>query len=205
MAEFGHYDIDGISYPRVTSIIAILDKPGLARWYGRVGIEEAERISRASRELGSRVHAACEALTTSGELTADPLLSPWVDAYNAWLTRHVRTVLSTERLLCSRRFGYAGTADLVAEMDDGTIAVLDLKTSKSLDASYRLQLAAYQGALGEEGIPCLRRIVVHLPSSQSGVCRAVEYDDSAGDFAAFLGALWLYNWHQLHRDDWRKT
>lgn len=200
-----HYTISGIDYPRVTSIINILAKPALARWYGRVGLEEADRISKASRDLGTRVHSACEAITTTGELPTDPSLAPWAESYSAWLARHVQAVVSTERLLHSARFGYAGTADLVATMSDGTLAVLDLKTSKSLDCSYRLQLAAYQAALCEEGAPCLRRIVVHLPSSSPGVCRAVEYDDAPADFAAFLAALNLWRWHEAHKDDWRTT
>lgn len=205
MADFGHYTINGIDYPRVTSIINILAKPALARWMGRVGLEEADRIAKASRDLGTRVHAACEAVTTTGELPADRTLAPWAEAYRAWLNRHVHTVVSTERLIHSARYLYAGTADLVAVMDDGTLAVLDLKTSKSLDCSYRLQLAAYQAALCEAGEPCLRRIVLHLPASSPGVLRAVEYHDTAADFAAFLAALQLWIWHEQHKDDWRTS
>jgi hypothetical protein len=199
-----HYEIDGATYPRVTSILTVLNKPGIAKWYGRVGLEEAERIAETSRTLGTAIHEACRAYVEDGAIPDDSFILPWVMEYGRWYQANVATLIGSERLVVSRRWRYAGTADLVAILTDGTCAVLDLKTAKSVDATYRLQLAAYQQALAEEGIDCRRRVVVHLPSDRQGVCRTVEFGDDQHDFASFLSALDLWRWHEEHRDDWRK-
>jgi hypothetical protein len=57
-------------------------------------------------------------------------------------------LIATEQHIFSDEYQYAGTIDLVVEID-GKIWLLDIKTSNSLHTSYDLQLAAYAQAWNE--------------------------------------------------------
>jgi hypothetical protein len=207
----GHYHLHGLVLPRVTTILNVLAKPELEAWKHRVGLDEAQRISEVATTLGTRVHAACEAVSRDhGALmsvdTADDTLWPFIDAYSRWLVDHVDGVLAVEQFIWHPIHRYGGTLDLLALLKDGRYAVIDLKTSKRLDASYRLQLTAYAEALTAMGEPPPDvRLVVHLPSSRPGTLTAVEYDDDARDRKAWRATLRMYRWLERHKDDGQVT
>lgn len=206
------YLIDGITYPRVSSILGVIAKPGLDGWKKKVGFEEAERIAAESAFFGTLVHKGCERvalgepardvmreLLGQGELTA----SQCVEAFGRWLREAVEEVLGVERMVWSERFEYAGTTDLLVLLKDGRAMVADIKTSKSLSETYRIQLEAYRLALEERGEWYDGRMVVWLPSSHPGACIEREYADDTGDRRAWRAALALYKWQAGCRDDWR--
>ena len=57
------YVLDGIWYPRVTSIISIKAKPALLRYYGGMrSFKAADDAKEASAREGTLVHEAVEAL-----------------------------------------------------------------------------------------------------------------------------------------------
>lgn len=201
----GAYEIDGARYPRVSAVLDILHKPGLQAWKLRVGAEESERVSREATGLGTQVHALLEQVNRGGgqRVVTTQALLPYVDAYVAWFAAHVARVLHVEKLVIHEQHGYAGTADLVAEMRDGRVLLIDLKTSNSLTGEYRLQCAAYADALAYMGEPVDGRMVVNLPSRRPGELRTIEYDDDERDLRAWRACLRLYKWHERHKDDWR--
>lgn len=208
-----HYEIDGQAFPRVTSVCAIVANDFLAYWRGRVGNAEADRVSREATKLGTAAHGSielyikrktcvcaeqCDSQPCSGFLAsmADNV-RPIVEAYIEWHTEHVRAVVACEKLVVSRLHKFAGTADIVAVLDDDKLpSVVDIKTSNSVSDTWGLQLAAYQLALDEEGIECTRRVIVQLPSKEPGVCHQHDLDDHEKDQRAFLNALKLYVWKQ---------
>lgn len=208
-----HYEIDGEAYPRVTSICAIVANDFLAYWRGRVGNAEADRVSREATSLGTKAHAAIEQFVKRktcvcaarcdnqpcigflASMTTD--IRPIVQAYIDWHHEHVRAVVACEKLVVSRLHKFAGTADIVAVLDDDELpTVVDIKTSNSISDTWGLQLAAYQLALDEEGIECQRRVIVQLPSREPGVCHQHDLADHEKDQRAFLNALKLYAWKQ---------
>lgn len=200
----GYYLVDGERLPRVTTVLTVLAKPGLESWKRRIGIDEANRISREAAELGTRVHAVLERLNRGEPYEADPEMAPFVDAYRGWFESAVDQVLAVEQFLVHRAHGYAGTADLVVRLKDGRTVLVDLKTSNSIDGTYRLQTAAYVDALHEADWECDGRVIVNLPSRQPGVLKTVEFDDYPRDLKAWRAILRLYRWHERHKDDWRK-
>jgi hypothetical protein len=131
-----HYEIDGEAYPRVTSICAIVANDFLAYWRGRVGNAEADRVSREATSLGTKAHAAieqfvkqktcvcaarCDTQPCNGflaSMTTD--IRPIVQAYIDWHHEHVRAIVACEKLVVSRLNKFAGTADIVAVLDDDT-------------------------------------------------------------------------------------
>ena len=209
-----HYPIDGELYVRVTTVCGLLRKPHLEHWRGKVGNVEAERISAASRALGQRIHAAleqvCLGVVDVGDSLPECDLTPYVCAFEDWFRANVREVVAVERLLVSRRYQYAGTTDLVARLTDGSLAVIDHKSSKAWpreaprpDALWAVQLAAYGNALYEqEGLQATRRLVVHLPSNAPGSIYIHEFgpERAMADWLAFRSLLWVYQWQNGRAD-----
>lgn len=203
----GAYHYQGHILPRVTTVLNIIDKPGIRAWEHRIGVDEARRIGREATEMGTRVHAACErAVRALPHRYVDPSeqLDPFVQAYNDWLHEEVRQVVAVERFVWHSRHLYAGTADLVVLLNDGRRMLADLKTSNSLSGSYRLQLAAYADALAEMGEPVDGRLVLRLPSREPGRLYVHPFDDDDRDLAAWRAALRLYRWNERHKDAWKK-
>lgn len=109
----------------------------------------------------------------------------------------VDTVIETEQMVVSKRFGYAGTFDLLAVLkEDTTPSVIDLKTSKDFWPTMALQLAAYREALLEEGKKVARRLVVRIDKLETGKLEIKEYTQHARDFNAFLAALSLFRYFE---------
>lgn len=152
--ERAGYDIDGIWYPRVTAIVGIKAKPGLYRYYaGMPSWRAADEAKERSAEEGSRVHDAVEAILKGFKPVLDDVTTPVVEAFMAFMANaHVKPLLIEHRLV-SRQHGYAGTVDVVADIN-GTVGVLDIKTGKSMYRDYGIQTAAYAAALREDaGLP----------------------------------------------------
>ncbi len=81
----------------------------------------------------------------------EALTALWL--WNHWWSKmRVKRLIAVERPICSERYGYAGTPDLVFEDDDGRVVLCDWKTSKRIYGSYLLQAGAYAEAALEFGL-----------------------------------------------------
>jgi hypothetical protein len=195
-----HYSVDGQRLPSVTTILTVLANEGITKWKLRVGLMEADRISKEATDYGTAVHLLFERINRGnrgpfGE-PDDTVIAPYIQ----WYDEHVSTVIGAERLMVSRKHGFAGTADLVAVLDDGYPAILDLKTSKTPLGilEWRLQTAAYTLAAQEDGIDCERRIILRMPKHEVGKLYVHELPQEylEVDQRAFLAVLRIYKWHQ---------
>jgi hypothetical protein len=147
--ERAGYEIDGIWYPRVTAIVGIKAKPALYRYYANMpGIRAADEAKERSADEGSRVHLGVEAILRGYRPVPDETTRPALEAFSEFLRNtHVKPLLIEERVL-SPKHGYAGTVDVVAEIN-GVVGVLDIKTSKAVYRDYGMQTSAYAAALRE--------------------------------------------------------
>lgn len=148
--ERAGYDIDGVWYPRVTSIVSIKAKPALLRYYGGMrSFKAADDAKEASAREGTLVHEAVAAIAAGRhDVTVDALVQPSVDAFRGFLrNNHVEPLLIEERVV-NREHGYAGTVDMVARVN-GVVGVLDIKTGKRVYRDYGMQTAAYVAAVAE--------------------------------------------------------
>lgn len=147
--ERAGYEIDGIWYPRVTSIVSIKSKPALLRYYGGMrSFKAADDAKEASAREGSLVHQAVELIAKGENPEIDPIARPSVDAYLEFVRNNDVEPLLIEQRVVSREHGYAGTIDMLARVN-GIVGVLDIKTSKRIYRDYGLQTAAYVQALQE--------------------------------------------------------
>src|SRR3990167_492602 len=123
------YTIDGIWYPRVTSIVGIKAKPALYMYYaGLPSYKAGEAIKARSAEEGTLVHETIEAILKKEPVAIPPNIKPTVDAFNKFHSQHEIIPLKVEERVVSKRHGYAGTIDVLAEVD-GRVGILDIKTS----------------------------------------------------------------------------
>jgi predicted RecB family nuclease len=190
--------------PRVSTVLSVIRNQGLDDWKRKVGFEEADRVSEESSALGTRVHAACEAINRGRPYELTDEIEPFAAAWTAWKDRHVEEILFAEEFVWSEEYGFAGTIDAVALLKNGLVALLDFKSSKYPHWEYRLQTVAYAVALRErEGLPVDRRALIQMPSKKPGTLNAIYYPDDAYDWSLFRAALHLWKGQRHYADDWK--
>jgi len=161
---------DGHSPVGVTTVLAGLAKPGLALWpmYEAIdwlkknpddfeGAEKAYLIkSDKGKSVGTDVHAALENyLNGRGVIMSDDIFKPYM-AFNSWFADNDPKVLATEQIIYSKKYDYAGTYDVLLDLD-GKVVLCDIKTTNASRSAplgiypeYLLQLGAYSLAHHEE-------------------------------------------------------
>ena len=159
-----------------------------------------------ARDRGTAFHALAES-TNNGAPPASPDgLAGETVGYLRWVDEAKPKWMAVEAMVASSKYGFGGTLDGIAEID-GTVWLIDLKTSKSVAGKYwkvwrdmRMQLAAYAGAefVGRPGdpnkyrLPAIERYgIVHVTASGT---RLVEAAVTRADWLAFLQALSLHRW-----------
>ena len=168
------YTIDDAWYPRVTRIVSIKSKPGLANFYNEVGAAGAKAISEKSAEEGSLVHEVAEALLMGESPEVPEAIAPAISAFRSFMEQKTIEVAEggIERRIMHPEYRYAGTIDVLARIN-GKFGVLDIKTSQSIYRDYNLQTAAYQEALLGDFPDLETRWILRIDqSSICGVCGA---------------------------------
>lgn len=154
-----HYTDGDTPVPSVTTILSETgDKTALFEWRKRVGDAEANRISRESAGLGTKVHNALEkyALGEEWDTFGNNLVSTMAKSMTSEMIdkglSNVSEIWGIEVGLIARGL-YAGTADCVG-MYNGVPSIIDFKTAKKLKKrewidDYFMQGAAYTLAHNE--------------------------------------------------------
>lgn len=166
-------------FPSVTTILEELSKPQLEKWKIMQGIKVAceycsdtigavygpcydiddhkkiynewKSQPNEAADFGTTVHNLIHRYAMNERVSIGEYSEEIQDAYcNAtkWINDNVRLMLS-EKTYTSKQFGFAGTIDLIAKMNDGSTAIVDFKTQsvKKKLTSYPewcYQLAAYK-------------------------------------------------------------
>jgi hypothetical protein len=161
------YEIDGAWYPRVTSILSIKAKPGLYAYYASMPSFRAGQAATArSAQEGTAVHDTIEAILKKEEVPISHAIRPAIDAFLEFNRNNDVKPLKIEELTISKKHGYAGTIDVLAEVN-GAVGVLDIKTSMATYRDYGMQTAAYVEALMEDAdTPPLTRWILRIDQAQ---------------------------------------
>jgi len=164
-------------YPSVTSILQYMPKNKFFEsWLKDVG-HNADIIARKAADEGNQVHEAAENYLKGEKIKwindngySNYSLEVWkmiLRFHDFWST-YKPTLIESEIHLFSDLYHYAGTCDLVVEIN-GEIWILDIKTSNSLHTSYELQVAAYAQAWNENFKEKINRTgILWLKSSKRG-------------------------------------
>jgi hypothetical protein len=117
-------------------------------------------------------------------------MNQWV----AWCRRYEPHFIYSEVTVWSETHGYAGTLDVMAQLNDGNLILGDWKTSKSINNTYALQLAALAEAdyiIDQDGnqLPLPdpdQLVIVHLCPKSFGHYVLDDWDDLAEPFFAAM-------------------
>jgi hypothetical protein len=168
------YQFDGTPIAGVTSILKTINKPALIQWAASMAANHVkshylEGMSKNDMDLlcreaatahnkfrdkaagiGTEVHAVVEASLKGQPLprisTEEALAA--CNAFMDWRQKHDIRPIANEQILFSKEWWYAGTADIIAEID-GQVTIADIKTSSGIYPEMFMQIAAYTNALEE--------------------------------------------------------
>ncbi|GIW66245.1 MAG: hypothetical protein KatS3mg095_0143 [Candidatus Parcubacteria bacterium] len=148
------YIIDGIWYPRVTSIVNIKSKPALYYFYAAAeNFNEAQTKKRKAAYEGTIVHEILESIVRGKEIIVPPEFIGFKRGFESFLKNYSLITKADwiEKRIKHSDYRYSGTFDILAEID-GVFSLIDIKTAAEIYDDYRLQTAAYFYALNEEPI-----------------------------------------------------
>ena len=153
--------------PSITSVTSFYNRQIFADWRKRVGIEEANKITRKATARGTDFHEAVELYMLNKEIEwgdFKPLTKFMFHHATPYLDR-INNIHAIERTLYSEYLGLAGRVDCIAEYD-GELAVIDFKTSTKIKPekwleNYFVQEMFYASAYYElTGIPITKLITI---------------------------------------------
>jgi hypothetical protein len=215
------YFLDKRPIPGVTTLLGKgLPKPAIPYWASKTvaeyvidnpaGVDQLRSMGRgpavaALKQIpwqkrdeaavrGTDVHRHAEALVHGQDADCPEHLLGYVQGYADFLDKHNVNGMLTERPVASRTHWYAGTFDLIAEID-GVVWGLDNKASKGVYGSTALQLAAYFNAEfycdetgDEQPIPKVERMgVIHI---QDGMSHLYPVKDPESAWRDVLHVFW---------------
>lgn len=175
----------------------------LATLQGRLGKQKAHQkeLAKAS-EIGTQVHGLVEwniRQSLGQKVGPEPRVvdvAQWAFmAYQDWAQKVNLKPVFIEQMVYSRTHKYAGTMDLLAEVD-GVLALVDFKTGKSIYAEAYLQNVAYQQALMEMGHSApVAGYIVRLPKVETDPAFEVGTVPPVDTlWPTFLSVLQVWKW-----------
>jgi hypothetical protein len=214
------YELNGIEYPSVTTVLGLLDKSGaLTYWSARCATEYiAERkdllftdqhsfeqilrdattafqsVSKEALDTGSITHNMIEQYVKTGadqHSSNDQAQNSFL-AFLEWEELNHVVWEQSEMTLFETINGYAGTCDAVA-LVNGVRYLIDFKTSKSIYDEYKTQLAAYLRAYNLTNSEQIERVGILRLDKETG---EPEFKDCSKNISvkerAFLKLLDFY-------------
>ena len=153
--------------PSITSVTSFYNREIFAKWRARVGIEEANRITKKATARGTDFHEVAQAYLENKDLNWDDYrpLSKFMFYHAKPYLDKINNIHAIERTLYSEYLGLAGRVDCIAEYE-GELAVIDFKTSEKIKPekwleNYFVQEMFYASAYYElTGIPVKKLITL---------------------------------------------
>jgi genome maintenance exonuclease 1 len=168
------YDIDGKSYPSVTSVLSLLKADSLKEWRSKIGDAVANwemgRAARRGKSMHTLVEQYLKNQTTSIRdvlpLGLFKLIRPYIDQIN-----NIRLL---ETIMYSKNLTIAGQVDCIAEYN-GKLSVIDFKSAnktreESWIENYYLQTTAYAMMYEETFSEKIEQLVVII-ACEDGVAQ----------------------------------
>jgi len=198
---------DGSVVPGVSTIVGTMGegKEGLIRWNVKEASQGNDPIAMRNRqaEVGSVAHEMIRCYLMNEEFDGSeyaPAIyndgAKYFESFKRWAKDHDITLVLVEQELVSEEYKYGGTLDLIVRLD-GTLAILDHKTSGNIYPTHKVQIAAYQQlfdeALAPEYGPIERTIILQLKPRAA----ATPHEIMPGYFPYFHNLL--KNWRLLYK------
>tara|TARA_R110000868_G_scaffold298903_2_gene559085 strand:- start:19190 stop:19873 length:684 start_codon:yes stop_codon:yes gene_type:complete len=153
--------------PSITSVTSFYNRQIFVDWRKRVGLEEANKITRIATARGTDYHQACQDYLENKELDWNnykPMTKIMFLHAKEYLDK-INNIHAIERTVYSEYLGLAGRTDCIAEYE-GELAVIDFKTSGKIKPekwleNYFVQEMFYASAYYElTKIPVVKLITI---------------------------------------------
>ena len=158
---------DGQWVPSITSVTSFYNRQIFIDWRKRVGLEEANKITRIATARGTDYHQVCQDYLENKELDWNNYqpVSKYMFLHAKEYLDKINNIHAIERTLYSEYLGLAGRVDCIAEYE-GELAVIDFKTSGKIKPekwleNYFVQEMFYASAYYElTKIPVVKLITI---------------------------------------------
>ena len=185
--------IDGVRYYKVsngdelkklvsiTSITSNYKKEFFNQWRKKVGVEEADRITKKATSRGTDMHTLVEQYLKNLDCNSNVLpISEMLFQIAVPALKRINNIHALEGSLYSLFLGIAGTVDCIAEYE-GELAIIDFKTSKKPKPrewieGYFVQCCAYACMLHEMTGISVKNFVIIMSCENGELEVYQEYD-----------------------------
>jgi genome maintenance exonuclease 1 len=176
---------DGQWVPSITSVTSFYNRQIFIDWRKRVGLEEANRITKKATARGTDFHQVCQDYLENKELNWDDyqLLTKHMFFHAKPYLDKINNIHAIERTLYSEYLGLAGRVDCIAEYE-GELAVIDFKTSEKIKPekwieNYFVQETFYAAAYYELTGKVVKKLITLMvtPSGEVKVFDKRNKDD----------------------------
>lgn len=153
------YEIDGIEYPSVTTILNVVAKPFLIKWangLGKKGIDYEEYLKN-SAGIGTLTHLLIENHIKKTQTDPNTLkqykneqidiANKYFESFKKWYGAEEITPVLSECSMVSKELGYGGTCDFVFRDKNNHAVLIDFKTTSHIQKDYFIQMMAYSELL----------------------------------------------------------
>lgn len=225
------YKLDGEWVPGVTTILGVINKPGLTKWaassvaeYVANNREAVEHLYAAgsgpmvaalkevpwqkrddAADRGTKFHEFAERILLGEEVDVPDDKVGMVEAALAFMEDYDIQPIATEGRVGSRTHKYAGSFDLIAESTLG-LGIFDWKSSKRIYASTAFQNSAYAGAdfygeTDEQPLPPVERSFAVHIRDDGYDLHELAFGPDV--FAEFLAIRRTFDANKRAEGDWR--
>lgn len=152
------YKVDGVIKPSVTTIISKILFPTQYAYVKRSVLDEAA-------SFGESVHIAL--MQDFPDPLDEEAEKSYTEAVNILRQWGFEPIFKEKKVYS--KLGFTGTLDLYADMGDGRKALIDYKTTSTLNKEYvSWQLSMYKVALEEMGHKVHGLYAIHIPRNKKG-------------------------------------
>ena len=204
VGDYRFYDIDGVNYPSVTSVLSMRKSEGLKKWRKSIGEDVANWEMRRCANRGKSLHTLVEQYMKNETpsirdvlpLGLFKLMKPYLDQIN-----NIRLV---EEIMYSKNLTLAGQVDCVAEYN-GKLSVIDFKTAnkerqESWVENYFLQTTGYSMMYEEIFGKKIEQIVI-LIAGEDGTMSAFVKDRKDYEKTLLESVDSFYKYYQLQNKE----
>lgn len=173
VSHTAYFNKESIEVPSATTILKILNKPGLVKWANYLGFKhlDVDSVVNESAELGTLIHDLINSILSKNLIIFVPtekypawLVYSYLNTFKIWLNTNSVEPIILEKSFSSDRFG--GTVDFYGKIN-GKYTILDFKTSKKIHITMFVQLALYCILLEEHGYE-VEQVGILLVNNKSG-------------------------------------
>jgi len=193
---------DNTIVPGDTTIVGQLgwNKRILINWANRIGLEgiECGKYVDDKADIGTLAHAMITdrlsgQATDTDEYSKNQIAQAMssVQSFDDWEKEKKIKVIFVERPLVSERYGFGGTLDIYARIND-LFELIDLKTGSGIYPEMFIQVAGYWQLLKESDCPVNRVRILNIPRAESETFQERIVDHLDLYWNIFLNLLEIY-------------